>query len=46
VNYTWPVEAKDVPVEGINNAIQPRAGTPDDIRFQALPCGIAIRIPA
>jgi trans-aconitate methyltransferase len=40
----WPVEAADAaaPVEEINNAIRRRAGTPDEIRFQALPFGTAI----
>jgi hypothetical protein len=40
----WPVEATDGPVEAINSAIRRRAGTPDEIRFQALPFGTAIGV--
>lgn len=44
----WPVEradTADAPVQGINSAIRQRAGTPDEIRFQALPFGTAIPVP-
>jgi SAM-dependent methyltransferase len=41
----WPVEMADTPVEAINSALRQRAGTPDDIRFQALPHGTAIPVP-
>ncbi len=43
----WPVEAADAAdasVEGINNAIRRRAGTPDEIRFHALPFGTALPV--
>ncbi len=40
----WPVEATDAPVEAINSAIRRRAGTPDEVRFQALPFGTAIGV--
>jgi SAM-dependent methyltransferase len=40
----WPVEAADSPVESINRAISGRAGTPDEIRLQALPFGTAIPV--
>jgi SAM-dependent methyltransferase len=40
----WPVETADSPVESINSAISGRAGTPDEIRFQALPFGTAIPV--
>jgi SAM-dependent methyltransferase len=38
----WPVEGDHVPVAKINEAIRRRAGTPDEIRFQVLPCGTAV----
>jgi SAM-dependent methyltransferase len=41
----WPVETTAAPVEGINNAIRQRAGTPDEIRFHALPFGTAVPVP-
>jgi SAM-dependent methyltransferase len=41
----WPVKPTDAPVEGINSAIRRRAGTPDEIRFQALPFGTAVPVP-
>jgi hypothetical protein len=41
----WPVEETNPPVEAINTAIRRRAGTPDEIRFQALPFGTAIPVP-
>lgn len=40
----WPVEAEGAPVAGINGAIRRRAGTPDEIRFRALPFGTALRM--
>lgn len=40
----WPVETAGAPVEAINSAIRRRAGTPDEIRFQALAHGTAIPV--
>ena len=41
----WPVESAHAPIDGINNAIRSRAGTPDEIRVQALPFGTAVPVP-